>query len=109
QSGRGAEVIDGLMASADQAYLSSIYDLPLDHANRMQRTQEIGFRANMPLYHGTATDFPAFDMGQAGKVTNNPASRKAVWLTDDPTVADEFATLAAGSEQTGQQVLPVLH
>lgn len=109
RTGRGAQVTDDMMAAADQPYLSSIYDLPMDNASRMQRAADAGFRTNMPLYHGSATDFSGFDMSHAGKVTDNPAARRAIWLADDPSVADEFAHLAAGNGRTSQQVYPVLH
>ena len=42
-SGRGREVTDSMMAGADQGYLSSIYDLPLDDASRLSRAKGAGY------------------------------------------------------------------
>lgn len=42
-SGRGADVTDEMMALADQDYLSSIYDLPMDEASRMARAVDQGY------------------------------------------------------------------
>lgn len=53
RAGRGAEITDEMMAAADQAYLSRIYDLPLDGASRMARAREAGFDTNRVMYHGT--------------------------------------------------------
>ena len=35
--------------------------LPMDEASRMARAREMGFDTSRPVYHGTATDFRAFD------------------------------------------------
>lgn len=113
RDGRGSQVTDEMMNAADQAYLSSIYDLPMDEASRMHRAQDLGYRTGMPLYHGTATDFPSFDMSHAGDVTRNQAAKQAVWLADDPAVANEFAQLAGNArkyaDNSSPQVLPVFH
>lgn len=43
REGRGADVTDEMMAAADQAHLSRIYDLPLDEASRTQRAVDQGY------------------------------------------------------------------
>ena len=36
-------------------------NLAMDYASRMQRAKDMGFDTSKPVYHGTATDFEAFD------------------------------------------------
>lgn len=43
RDGRGSDVTEGMMAGADQSYLSSIYDLPLDEGSRMARAVDQGY------------------------------------------------------------------
>lgn len=83
RSGRGSEVTDDLMAAADQAYLSSIYDLPLDEASRMARAREMGFNTSRPMYHGTKSDFSGFN--------------SMPWATDDASFAWDYAGLSDGA------------
>lgn len=111
RSGRGAEVTDEMMAAADPAHLSGIYDLPLDEASRMRRAEEMGFRTDMPLYHGTATDFQAFDPARAGANTRSRAAAQAsAWAALDPRVADHYALDAAGASPTASpQTLALFH
>jgi len=40
-------------------------DLAMDYASRMQRAKDMGFDTSRPVYHGTATDFDAFDPDRA--------------------------------------------
>lgn len=57
----------------------------------MARAAEMG-----PFYHGSATDFPYFDMASRGQVTNARTARMATWAVDNPDVAGQYARLAEG-------------
>ena len=39
--------------------------LAMDYASRMQRAKDMGFDTSRPVYHGSATDFDAFDPDRA--------------------------------------------
>ena len=79
--------------------------LPMYTAARMARAQEMGFRTDMPLYHGSGTEFSS-----PRAVSTNAAGMESpgVSLALDPEVANEFA-VARGSEQTNPQVYKLLH
>jgi hypothetical protein len=119
RSGRGSEVTDEMMAAADQPYLASIYDLPLDEASRMRRAEEMGFRTGMPLYHGTASDFPAFSDSHLGRTTQAPTAAFGHWASRDPVEANLYADAAAALREgpsparplseSGPQVVPLFH
>ena len=51
--------------AAELAKKPEIADLPMDNASRMARADEMGFDTSRPVYHGTATDFDAFDPDRA--------------------------------------------
>lgn len=74
---------------ATQKALNSALDM--SHAARMQRAQEQGFDTD--VYHGTAGDFSSFT--QTGSNTKARSAKEAVWLTDDPNVANGYARMAA--------------
>jgi GNAT superfamily N-acetyltransferase len=102
REGRADEVTDDLMAQADLQEMFRLYeagetgmDLPLDRQSRFQRAREMGFDVDNILYHGTAADFPAFDASRGGSVTGARSARAATWLSDDPDVAQGYATFAA--------------
>lgn len=102
REGRADEVTDDLMAQADPQEMFRLYeagetgmDLPLDRQSRFQRAREMGFDVDNILYHGTAADFPAFDASRGGSVTGARSARAATWLSDDPDVAQGYATFAA--------------
>jgi len=79
--------------------------LPMDTASRMARATQMGFRTDMPLYHGSGTEFSS-----PRAVSTNAAGMESpgVSLALDPEVANEFAA-ARGSEQTNPQVYKLLH
>jgi hypothetical protein len=79
--------------------------LSMDTEARMARAKEMGFRTNMPLYHGSGSEFSA---AQAIPTTAAGMETPGVSLAFDPQVANEFAT-ARGSEKTNPQVYPLLH
>jgi hypothetical protein len=69
--------------------------LPMDEASRTARAKEMGFHLDMPLYHGSDTAFRAFDLSKGGRMTGAAPARQGVWTALDPTVAEEFAQMAA--------------
>jgi hypothetical protein len=67
--------------------------LPMDEASRMQRAREMGFDTD--VYHGTAEDIAEFDLKRGGNNTKARSAQQAVWLVDDPQVAEGYARYAA--------------
>lgn len=53
---------------------------------RMARAKEMGFDTENVLYHGTGKDFQEFDPGTRGNGT-----RRNIYLTDNPEIADIYA------------------
>jgi hypothetical protein len=101
--GRADEVTDEMMAAADPQEMARLYasgatgmDLPMDEVSRMARAREMEFDVDTPLYHGTATDFPAFDRESRGGATSALSARRATWMADNPDVASGYATFAEG-------------
>ena len=92
-AGRASEVTDEMMAQADPQYMFANTPLPMDEAARMARAEAAGFGGD--LYHGTAAEdgIDAFDIGQAGSVSQQPNER-AVFLTENPQSASWFANYA---------------
>jgi hypothetical protein len=87
-----------------------ISELPMDEASRMARAKKMGFRENMPLYHGSDADFSAFDLAKRGSTTGvAPARVGAAWLAFEPEVADQFADLAAKARGGNPTVYPLVH
>lgn len=87
----GAGLAEGAIAKAGGS-------LAMDEAARLSRAREMGFRTNMPLYHGTNVSFEAFDPTIAAAKTNNPAAQSAIFAAGDPETAGEFVgTMSAGS------------
>lgn len=81
-----------------------------EEAARLARAKAMGFRTDMPLYHGTGADFPAFSPEHLGSATRTPTAKIAYWSTRDPTYAAEYAALPASRGQdTGPNVLPLFH
>lgn len=76
----------------------------------MDRAKAIGFRTEMPLYHGTNKDFDEFKLFEGEdatrSVSRSPVGKLGVSLARDPALAAEFANLAGGE---GMNVIPVLH
>lgn len=85
--------------------------LPLDTASRMERAGQMGFRTNMPLYHGTAPQVPfaEFDPAMRGAATQVRSSRQGVWAATDPALAAEHAAGAAARTGGQPQTYPLLH
>jgi hypothetical protein len=52
------------------------------------------------LYHGTADDFTAFDPEQGGKNVRTPASKTGMFFVDRPDVAQRYAEMREGTQQT---------
>jgi hypothetical protein len=69
--------------------------LPMDEPSRMQRAREQGFDVDTPLYHGTASDFEAFDRSKFGSATDARSAKLGVWLTSSPDTAAGYAKLAS--------------
>jgi hypothetical protein len=82
--------------------------LPMDLASRVARAEAMGFRTDLPLYHGTATEFPAFDPRFRGSMTGAPIAKTGVSAAVDPEFANYFAQLA-GRKGGDQQIYPLLH
>lgn len=84
--------------------------LPMDQASRMARARSMGFRDDIPLFHGTAADFAEFSPSVAGRTTGARSARSGVWTTPDPRVASEYAKAAASTDtNAGPNILPLLH
>jgi len=82
--------------------------LPMDKASRLARAAAMGFRTDMPLYHGTASDFRAFDPASLGRTTQAPTARLGVWAALDPDLAGSFAQKAA-TTGSGQNIVQMFH
>jgi hypothetical protein len=73
--------------------------LPMDEASRMARAREMGFDTSMPLYHGTAADFDAFDPSLAGTQKYSDWGQ-GIYLTPSPSNADYYRGEAAKAGDT---------
>src|SRR5690606_16896170 len=105
--GLGAVPVAGDVAARG---LKRAAQLPMDQASRMARAKEAGFYTNMPLYHGSASDFRAFDPSQGGRTSGAAPARTAVAVSLDPETANEFASLAGkASPGSSPQVYPLYH
>jgi hypothetical protein len=78
-----------------RAYHGSPHDLPMDEAARMARAKEMGFNTDEVFYHGSAADFPHFRAGRTNDATHTPHETPAIFLTSDPSLANEYAMSAA--------------
>src|SRR5262245_41016238 len=88
--------------------------LPTDEASRMARAKEMGFYTDIPLAHGTASEFRAFDPARQGAMTRAEPARMGVWTevrrSGRPTeIADQFAEMAAETTWGNPQVYPLVH
>ena len=70
-------------------------DLPMDAASQRARGAAQGFDMDKPLYHGTASDFEAFDKAMRGKVFKDGDARQAFFFSTNPKVASGYADEAA--------------
>ena len=90
----------------------------LENANLQGGTPEsrsgaLGF-SDTNMYHGTASDFPEFNLFEGGAVSRSPVGKLGISLADNPSLADEFALLAqkkVGDQKgnAGANVLPLVH
>ena len=89
--------------------------LPMDYASRMARAKQMGFRTDMPLAHGTASDFSEFDLDEAGRMSRAAPARMGVSaevrpsMTSPSPIADEFAERASKLTSNPPRILPLLH
>jgi hypothetical protein len=87
-------------------------DLPMDVASRMERARAMGFDPDRRLYHGTADNItPGFRSEPARRTTASWAAPVGVWTAESPSVAAEFAAMAAKGRgapgDSGQNILPL--
>ena len=68
--------------------------LDMSQAGRMERAAQQGFKVDMPLYHGTASNFAAFDKAKFGKITQAKSAKLGVWMSSSPETASGYAKLA---------------
>ena len=80
--------------------------LPMDLESRMARAKEMGMR-DEDVYHGTASDFDAFNLDRAGSVSGSRAGREGVSVSPTTDVANAFAERAAQPSLEGGRVLPL--
>ena len=113
RSGRGADVTDEMLDMGDPVmnanlsqYLYKNYDLPMDHASRMERAVDMGFDADTPLYHGTGADFTGFDSSKVG-------SREVGWYGDGfystalPDLAGEYTKSSRFDVGVAPSIMPI--
>ena len=81
-------------------------ELPMDAASRMIRAKSMGFHTGMPVYHGSPSEFTAF---QAVPTTQAGMATPGVSVALDPQVANEFAAAKQGNGQANPQVYPLFH
>ena len=114
-TGRANEVTDemlGLLTPNDTMELVDLYrrgatgmDLPMDEASRMARAGEMGFDTGTPLYHGTGSDFQAFDSARFGQ-SDHGSKGRGVYASQNPDVANGYATLV---DEPDRQVYPLIY
>ena len=68
--------------------------LDMSRPARMERAAQQGFNVDMPLYHGTASNFAAFDKAKFGKITQAKSAKLGVWMSSSPETASGYAKLA---------------
>lgn len=74
--------------------------LPMDEASRLARAKELGYRTNMPLYHGTGETFNEFTaIPSQGAGFQTPG----VSLARDPAIANEYAMSSLDNARTNPQ------
>jgi len=83
--------------------------LPMDEASRLARAKEMGFHADVPLYHGTDKEFRAFDPTKRGDMTGATSARTGEWTTADPVMAEHYAFEAALRSGGAPRIYPLLH
>jgi hypothetical protein len=104
-AGRAGDVTEEMRAAADPMYMYQNTPLPMDEASRMARAREMGFDTGLPLYHGTGSDFQAFDPARFGQ-SDHGAQGRGVYASQSPDLASSYATLVA---EDGRQVYPLTY
>jgi hypothetical protein len=114
----GLVMSGGTLATVPRGALASngarhgLPSLPMDEAARIARAKGMGFRPNMPLYHGSHTSFDAF---KAVPTNADGWVTPGVSLALDPRIASQFAERgpafgrAADNAQTSPQVYKLWH
>lgn len=88
------------------AALSAVGALPFVPAvSSLTKAAKLGFRTDIPVFHGTARDFNKFDLSKGGDVNQGAIGKLGISVTPDPQVASEFAS-RAGKE--GSNVVPLV-
>jgi hypothetical protein len=82
-------------------------ELAMDKASRTgsAKGKSMGFRDNMPLYHGSGQSFDEF---KAVPTDARNLQSPGVFAALDPQIANEFA-VSRGNERTNPQVYKLLH
>jgi len=71
-------------------------ELPMDEASRLARAEgDLSLDTAEPLYHGTASSFDRFRLGRVSDSTHTAHETPAVFLTNAPDLAGEYAASAA--------------
>lgn len=113
KSGRASEVTDSMLDMGDplktsqlNEYLYKNYDLPMDHASRMQRASDMGYDMT-PMYRGAPNDEIAFNPEKY------KPTRPYIYSSDNPYIASSYAKNANraaldNSEMTNSPVVAPL-
>ena len=81
------------------ARLNAIKMLGLHENNTPdERAKALGFLLDQPLYHGTQSDFPAFQK----------SNRHSTYATEDPEIADIYAESERRPGNAGPNVMPLV-
>ena len=81
--------------------------LPMEPEARLARAREMGFRTDMPLYHGSGQTFSEF---KAVPTSAGVSDAPGVSLALHPQIANEFALAKSlGNEQANPQVYKLIH
>ena len=89
--------------------IDTVGGLAMDAATRLARARAMGFRTDLPLYHGTNRPIvPGFSLTPETRATNAWAAREGVWAAENPQVAGVHADMAAPPGRiAGQNILPL--
>jgi len=89
-TGKVADAIYPRQEALETARINGVKMLGLPENNTpMDRAKALGF-ADADVYHGTARDFPRFDLSKAGTGSTVTKTEKAVFSSTKPSVANEF-------------------
>lgn len=103
-NGLAGLVMGGGMPMAGRAAVGMaggrLRQLPMDEASRLARAKELGFRTEMPLYHGSGQTFSQF---KAAPTSAAVRDAPGVSLARDPEIANEFAQMAGQGRVRGRE------